>query len=115
MLGTIIEIEDNTVSIKLNIDLTKFQSLLNLHVVMQESLRTIIGEIVDIKGDIVHCGEGIPSGTEPDCQIFDLNQLFSCIRHCGSPLSPGAGGYCPAAPPWGIWDPAARSWHSGSR
>ena len=54
MLGTIIEIEDNTVSIKLNIDLTKFQSLLNLHVVMQESLRTIIGEIVDIKGDIAY-------------------------------------------------------------
>lgn len=54
MLGKIIAVEDNTVSIKLNIDLSKFQSLLNLHVVMQERARTIIGEIVDIKDDIAY-------------------------------------------------------------
>ena len=54
MLGKIIAIEDNTVSIELKIDLTKFQSLLNLHVVMQEPLRTIIGEITDIKGNVAY-------------------------------------------------------------
>ncbi len=54
MLGKIIAIEDNTVSIELKIDLTKFQSLLNLHVVMQEPSRTIIGEIIDIKEDIAY-------------------------------------------------------------
>ena len=54
MLGRIIAIEDNIVSVKLNIDLTKFQSLLNLHVVMQEPLRTIIGEIIDIKDNVAY-------------------------------------------------------------
>lgn len=54
MLGKIIAIEDNIVSIELNIDLTKFQSLLNLHVVMQEPLRTIIGEIIDVKDNVAY-------------------------------------------------------------
>ena len=54
MLGKIIAIEDNTVAIQLNIDLTKFQSLLNLHVVMQEPLRTIIGEITDIRDNVAY-------------------------------------------------------------
>ncbi len=48
MLGRITSIEGNTVTVELSIDITKFQSLLNLHVVMQETNRTIIGEIVDI-------------------------------------------------------------------
>lgn len=54
MLGKIIAIEDNIVSIELSIDLTRFQSLLNLHVVMQEQNRTMIGEIVDIKENIAY-------------------------------------------------------------
>ena len=52
MLGKIIAIEGNIVSVELEIDLTKFQSLLNLHVVMQEPTRTIIGEIIDINSKI---------------------------------------------------------------
>lgn len=54
MLGNIIAIEENIVSIQLHIDLTKFQSLLNLHVVLQEQDRTVVGEIIDIKGDIAY-------------------------------------------------------------
>lgn len=54
MLGNIIAIEENIVSIKLNIDLSKFQSLINLHVVLQESDRTVVGEIIDIKDGIAY-------------------------------------------------------------
>ena len=54
MLGKIVAIEGNIVSVELEIDLTKFQSLLNLHVVMQEPTRTIIGEIVDINAKIAY-------------------------------------------------------------
>lgn len=49
MLGTIIGIEENLVIIKLNIDLDRFQSLMNLHVILDDDKNKIIGEIVDIK------------------------------------------------------------------
>ena len=54
MLGKIIAIEDNTVSVELSIDLTKFQSLLNLHVIMREPTRKIVGEIMDIRDNIAY-------------------------------------------------------------
>lgn len=54
MLGKIIAIEDTTISIELSIDLSKFQSLLNMHVVMKDPGRTMIGEITDIKGNIAY-------------------------------------------------------------
>ena len=49
MLGSIIGIEENIVLIKINIDLTKFDSLVNLHVIMENGDKKIVGEIVDIK------------------------------------------------------------------
>ncbi len=48
MLGKIVGLERNTVFLKLNIDLEKFQSLVNLHVVMEQGDDKIIGEIADI-------------------------------------------------------------------
>ncbi len=45
MLGTIIGIEENFVLIRLNIELDKYQSILNLHVVMEDSESRIVGEI----------------------------------------------------------------------
>lgn len=54
MLGRIIGIEDNIVLIKLDIDLEKFQSLINLHVIMEDYERNIIGEITDIKEGIAY-------------------------------------------------------------
>ena len=45
MLGTIEEIRENTVVIKLNIDITKQVNLINLHVVMESGDSKIIGEI----------------------------------------------------------------------
>ena len=49
MLGQIISIEENTVILKLNIDLTKFQSIVNLFAMLEEPDKKLIGEIVDIK------------------------------------------------------------------
>ena len=54
MLGSIIGIEENTVLIKPNIDLTKFDSLVNLHVIMEHSDKKIVGEIADIKQNILY-------------------------------------------------------------
>ena len=54
MLGKIIGVEDNIVLIKLNIELDKFQSLTSLHVVMEDTERKIVGEIINIKDDIAY-------------------------------------------------------------
>ena len=54
MLGTIIGIEEDTVLLKLSIDLDKFQSLINLHVVMEDNDKMLVGEIADIKNGIAY-------------------------------------------------------------
>ena len=54
MLGAIIGIEEDTVLVKLNIDLNKFQNLVNLHVVMEDANDMLVGEIVDIKEGIAY-------------------------------------------------------------
>jgi len=52
MLGNIIGIEENMVLLKLAIDISKFDSLINIHVIMDDGKRQIIGEITDIKDNI---------------------------------------------------------------
>ena len=54
MLGTIIGVEEDTVLLKLAINLNEFQSLINLHVVMEDSDKMLVGEIVDIKEGIAY-------------------------------------------------------------
>jgi hypothetical protein len=54
MLGTIIGVQENTVLLRLNVELDKFQNLINLHVVMEEPNKKFVGEIVDIKDDIAY-------------------------------------------------------------
>lgn len=54
MLGKIIGIEENVVLVELAIDLDKFQSLVNLHVIMKDVEREIVGEITDIKDGIAY-------------------------------------------------------------
>ncbi|MBQ9182107.1 MAG: ATP-binding protein [Bacilli bacterium] len=49
MLGNIISIEGNIVVIHLNVDLNKFQSLVNLYVILEETDKMCVGEIIDIK------------------------------------------------------------------
>ena len=54
MLGKIIGIEENTVLVKVEIDLSKFQSLINLYVIMEEDGKRIVGEITNIKENIAY-------------------------------------------------------------
>ena len=54
MLGNIIGIEENIVLIRLNIDLNKIQSLINLMVIMESEDKKIIGEIINIKDNIAY-------------------------------------------------------------
>ena len=52
MLGSIVGIEENFVFLKLVIDLHTCDSLINLHVVMEDSKRKIVGEIIDINDEV---------------------------------------------------------------
>ena len=52
MLGKIVSIEDNSVLLKLNINLNEVQSIINLYVIFEDSEKRIIGEITDIKEGI---------------------------------------------------------------
>ncbi len=49
MLGYIAGIEENFAFLRLAIDVTKCESLINMHVVMNDVKRQIIGEIIDVK------------------------------------------------------------------
>ncbi len=54
MLGTIIGLEEDTILVKLNINLNEFQNLVNLHVVMEDGNKINVGEITDIKDGIAY-------------------------------------------------------------
>lgn len=54
MLGNIVGIEENTVLINLNIDLTRISNLINLMVIMESEEKRIIGEIINIKNNIAY-------------------------------------------------------------
>lgn len=48
MLGKIIEIIENQIIIKLDIDINNQTNLINLHVVLEDDLKKIVGEIVNV-------------------------------------------------------------------
>lgn len=52
MLGKIIGVEENTVFLQLSVDINQFENLINVHVIMEDEKRKIIGEIIDIKNGI---------------------------------------------------------------
>ena len=54
MLGKIVGIQENTVFLKLNIKLEEMQNIINLYVLLEDNDKKIIGEVVDIKGDIAN-------------------------------------------------------------
>lgn len=54
MIGNIIGIDGNTALIKLTLDMSEVQSLINLYVVMEDSKQRIVGEITDIKDGIAY-------------------------------------------------------------
>lgn len=52
MLGNIIGIDENVVFLKLNINLDEFENLLNIHVLLDDEKRKIIGEIINISDNV---------------------------------------------------------------
>ncbi|MBR3209958.1 MAG: ATP-binding protein [Bacilli bacterium] len=54
MLGNIIGIEEDTVLLKIAIDLSGYQSLVNVHVVIEDKDKMLVGEIMDIKDGIAY-------------------------------------------------------------
>ena len=54
MLGNIIGIVENEVLLKLAIDINKFENLINVHVIMEDNNKKLVGEIIDIKDNIAH-------------------------------------------------------------
>lgn len=54
MLGKIIGIDDNTVMIKLSINLEEVPSLIDLYVIFEDSHRKFIGEVSDVKEGIAY-------------------------------------------------------------
>ncbi len=54
MLGKIIGIDDNTVTVKLSINLDEAPSIIDLYVIFEDSHRKFIGEILDVKQGIAY-------------------------------------------------------------
>ena len=54
MLGKIIGFEENIVYVAIEIDLSKFQSLINLYVSMEDDGKRVVGEIINIKNNIAY-------------------------------------------------------------
>ncbi len=52
MLGKIVGIQDNMVLLKLNVKLEEIQNIINLYVLFEDKNKKIIGEIIEVKGDI---------------------------------------------------------------
>lgn len=54
MLGHIVGIIDEQILLKLAIDITKFENLINVYVIIEDNNKKIIGEIIDIKDGIAY-------------------------------------------------------------
>lgn len=54
MIGNIIGIEENVIKVNISIDLSTVQNLINLHVLMDDGTKKVIGEIIDIKDNIAY-------------------------------------------------------------
>ena len=52
MLGTIISIDDNILSLKLNVSLDEFQNILNMYVIIEDEDQKVVGEVISIKNEI---------------------------------------------------------------
>ncbi len=54
MLGTIVGIEEDRVLLKLNVNLTEMENIINLYVLLEDSKQRLVGEIEDIKDNIAY-------------------------------------------------------------
>ena len=51
MLGKIIAIEENIIELDLNVKISEIENIINYYVIIEDTNKKIIGEIVDIKGN----------------------------------------------------------------
>ncbi|MBQ7104840.1 MAG: ATP-binding protein [Bacilli bacterium] len=56
MIGSIFSIDDNYVMVKLGIDISTQENLINIHVVFEDGSKKIVGEIVNINADVAKIG-----------------------------------------------------------
>lgn len=54
MLGNIVGFYDNQLLVRLSIELDKFQSIVNLYVIMQDQNNKYVGEVVNVKDNIAY-------------------------------------------------------------
>lgn len=54
MIGDIIGIDDNIVTVKLNIKIDEVRNLINLYVIMEDTEKKLIGEIINIKEGLAY-------------------------------------------------------------
>ncbi len=52
MIGSILSIENNLITVKLSIDINKQSNLINIHVIFEDDKQKIVGEIVDLNQEV---------------------------------------------------------------
>lgn len=94
MLGNILEINDNSVLVKLSIDINSQTNLVNLHVVFEDDSKKIVGEIVkltqttltanivgELSGDIFTPGFGTKPSFKSTVRLIKIDELEKMLGH----------------------------------
>ena len=79
MLGTIEEISNNIIDVKLTIDIKKTPSLINLYVLIKDNQKSFIGEVIEV--NLTHCKINILGKLEGSNFLygFDFSSLLAPI------------------------------------
>ena len=72
MLGTIEEISNNIINVKLTIDIKKAPSLINLYVLIKDNQKSFIGEVIEIS--LTHCKINILGKIEQNNFLYGFDQ-----------------------------------------
>ena len=72
MLGTIEEISNNIINVKLTIDIKKAPSLINLYVLIKDNQKSFIGEVIEVS--LTHCKINILGKIEKNNFLYGFDQ-----------------------------------------
>lgn len=72
MLGTIEEISNNIIDVKLTIDIKKTPSLINLYVLIKDNQKSFIGEVIEVS--LTHCKINILGKLEGNNFLYGFDQ-----------------------------------------
>ena len=72
MLGTIEEISNNIIDVKLTIDIKKTPSLINLYVLIKDNQKSFIGEVIE--ANLTHCKINILGKLEGSNFLYGFDQ-----------------------------------------